>query len=383
MGRSGDLKTASYESESGELPGWPHNHSACMPPLPRPDLITQFLSISVYPRASGSVPQLLHREAHLAAPIGILPGGAGKVLLRQFLGEVFLVDRQKLRRRQRQKAHHGVVQLPGQLRIGVRRRAAGRAASAPARTAGPASSASPLRGMRFARRAPSSSIMPAARRASMSAPTQKPASVGRSCVVEETSACRGYSSCRRNSPFVLFEIEQAVTQNAEARQRLAHRRLHGSQVLAHHHHAVAHALQRQNAHEIVGALAHVGALGWRRSRRESSRGGTGASRDRCAARRRGGNSCGWIRRTGGSRPRDGGRSWAAESPSPGPSERNRRAASPRGSRTRRTAGAPTGRSRSGRWPAPGRGTARWTGGGRAPAAARRRNCMSICHCRYW
>ena len=120
----------------------------------------------------------------------------------------------------------------------------------------------------------------------------------------------------------------------------------------------------------LGALPARRRPGWRRSRRESSTGGRGASRDRCAARRRGGSSCGWIRRTGGSRPRGGGRRWAAESPSPGPWARNRRAATPRGSRPRRRGGAPTGRSRSGRWPAPGRGRGRWKDGGRARAAGR-------------
>ena len=51
--------------------------------------------------------------------------------------------------------------------------------------------------------------------------------------------------------------------------------------------------------------------------------------------------------------------------------RNRPAASPRGSRRRRTAGAPRDRSRSGRWPAPDRDRGRWTGRVRARAAARR------------
>ena len=64
--------------------------------------------------------QFLHGEPHLAAPVGILPGGSGKVLLVRFLGEVLLVDGQKLRRRSGQKSHDGVVQLAGQLGVGLR-----------------------------------------------------------------------------------------------------------------------------------------------------------------------------------------------------------------------------------------------------------------------
>ena len=75
---------------------------------------------------------------------------------------------------------------------------------------------------------------------------------------------------------VLFEIEQTVAEHAEAGQRLADLGLHGAQVFAHDHHAVAHAFERQDADEIVRGFAHVGAFGWRRSRRESSRGGRGA-----------------------------------------------------------------------------------------------------------
>ncbi len=59
---------------------------------------------------------------------------------------------------------------------------------------------------------------------------------------------------------VLFEIEQTVAQNAEARQRLPYRRIHGAEVLAHYHHPIAHAFERQNADEILAAFANVGAF---------------------------------------------------------------------------------------------------------------------------
>ena len=52
---------------------------------------------------------------------------------------------------------------------------------------------------------------------------------------------------------VLLEVEQPVAQHAEARQRLAHRRLHRAQILADHDHLVAHAFQRQDADQVVRA----------------------------------------------------------------------------------------------------------------------------------
>ena len=174
------------------------------------------------------------------------------------LGQVLLVDRQQLRRRQRQEADDGVVQFARQLRDSRRRDAAVAGQQRPARTAHRASSAFRRARLQSARACTSSSRTPAARRASMSAPVQKPASVGRSCVVEETSACSGYSSCRRNSPaLVLLEVEQAVAQNAETRQRLADRRLHGAQVLAHDDHLVAHALQRQDPHQVLACSSRT------------------------------------------------------------------------------------------------------------------------------
>ena len=228
-------------------------------------------------------------------------------------------------------------------------------------------------------------MTPAARRASISAPIQKPASVGRSCVVEETSDCaRILVVPPESAALVLLEIEQTVAEDAEARQRLADRRLHRAQILAHHHHLVAHAFERQDAHEVQRALAHVGALGGVARRRESSRGGRGASRGRCAARRRAGSSCGSIRRTGGSRPRDAAPNSAAESAQ----------SWPLGEKS--SGGEPTRQPVDEERPVRPQIAAEAVGGqrqvviqadrqdaGRAPAAARARNCRSICHCRYW
>ena len=219
-------------------------------------------------------------------------------------------------------------------------------------------------------RCTSSSMIPAARRAAMSAPTQKPASVGRSCVVEETSACRGYSSLAPEfAALVLFEVEQPVAQDAEARQRLAYRRLHRAQILAHHHHPIAHALQRQNAHEILVALAHVGALGsvhavGNPEQAEEAHHVIDAQRPAVPAVLANRFREQAVAVLAMPQP-----SSAAETPSPAPWERNRRAANPRGTPPHRTAGAPTGRCRSGPWPAPGRDTARSKGAGRAPIAA--------------
>ena len=156
------------------------------------------------PLRCGIAAQLFDGEAHLAAPVRILPGAAGQVLLVHFLGQILLVDGQQLRRRHGQEADDGVVQFAGQFRV-VRRRA--RQVSAHQLQLEQHVEHLLLLRLRAApvcARCTSSSMMPAARRALMSAPTQKPASVGRSCVVEETSACRGYSSLRRNSPRSFF-----------------------------------------------------------------------------------------------------------------------------------------------------------------------------------
>ena len=59
--------------------------------------------------------QFLHGEAHLAPPVGVLPGASGQVLLVQFLGKILLVDGQKLRRRLRQKPEDRMVQFAGEL----------------------------------------------------------------------------------------------------------------------------------------------------------------------------------------------------------------------------------------------------------------------------
>ena len=125
---------------------------------------------------------------------------------------------------------------------------------------------------------------------------------------------------------------------------------------------IPHALQRQDADEVQRSFAHVRALGRVRRRRESRTGGRGASRDRCAARRRAGSSCGSIRRTAGSRPRDAAPSSAAESAQSWPfGEKSSGGEPTRQPATIELAGAPTGRCRSGRSPAPDRDRARSTG----------------------
>ena len=52
-------------------------------------------------------------EKHLAAPVGVLPGGAGKVLLIDFLGEVFLIERHQLAGGGGQEAGDGRVEFAG------------------------------------------------------------------------------------------------------------------------------------------------------------------------------------------------------------------------------------------------------------------------------
>ena len=65
-----------------------------------------------------------------------------------------------------------------------------------------------------------------------------------------------------NSPSAsLFEIEQAVAQDAEAVQRFAHERLDGPQVFADDDHLMAHAFERQDADQIFVVLADIGAGG--------------------------------------------------------------------------------------------------------------------------
>src|SRR5712692_559726 len=63
------------------------------------------------------------------------------------------------------------------------------------------------------------------------------------------------------SAIVLFEIEEPITQNAESRKDFARSRLNRSQVLTHNDHLLPNALQRENAQEVLGAIAHVRAGG--------------------------------------------------------------------------------------------------------------------------
>ncbi len=101
-------------------------------------------------------------------------------------------------------------------------------------------------------------MVPAAWRASISAPVQKPARVGRSWVVEETSACgRVFVVAAHGAVRVLFEIEQAVAEDAEAGQGLADVGLHGAQVFADDDDAVADAFERQDADEIVSEVSQT------------------------------------------------------------------------------------------------------------------------------
>src|SRR5262249_12331492 len=58
-----------------------------------------------------------------------------------------------------------------------------------------------------------------------------------------------------------LKIEDAVAEDAEAGQGLANRGFDGAEVFADHQHLVADALERQNAHQILGPLAHVRAVG--------------------------------------------------------------------------------------------------------------------------
>ena len=61
--------------------------------------------------------EFLHSETHFAAPVGILPSRARKVLLKDFFGDVFLVDGQKLRWCDRQEPDSGVVKFARPTRI--------------------------------------------------------------------------------------------------------------------------------------------------------------------------------------------------------------------------------------------------------------------------
>src|SRR5262245_16112800 len=57
-----------------------------------------------------------------------------------------------------------------------------------------------------------------------------------------------------------LEIEQPVTENAEARQRFANKWLHRTQVFADHNDPLADALQRQYTDQVFIAVAHIGAV---------------------------------------------------------------------------------------------------------------------------
>src|SRR5262249_8770258 len=59
---------------------------------------------------------------------------------------------------------------------------------------------------------------------------------------------------------VLFEVEEAVAENAESRQRFADRGFDRTKIFAHDGHVIAHALECENAHKILAALAHVRAV---------------------------------------------------------------------------------------------------------------------------
>ena len=176
-------------------------------------------------------------------------------------------------------------------------------------------------------------MVPARRRASMSFTVQNPAMVARSCVVEEASACAGYSSGDLNPAVHPLEIEQPVAQDAEAGQRFPHLRLNGAEIFADDDGVVAHAFERQNAHQVLREIADVSAVRRVVALAESSRAGTAASRDRCAARRRAATICGSTPlNTAGNRLRDAARNRAAGTTSPGRSAKNRPAAIRPGSR---------------------------------------------------
>jgi len=69
---------------------------------------------------------MLHSEAHLLRPqLGYCQVLARQILLREFLCEILLIDGEKLRGRQRQESHDGVVQLAGELGIVLRAGAPG------------------------------------------------------------------------------------------------------------------------------------------------------------------------------------------------------------------------------------------------------------------
>ena len=64
-----------------------------------------------------------------------------------------------------------------------------------------------------------------------------------------------------NRAVLAFEIKQPIAQNAESRQCFPDLGLHRAEIFPHDDSLVAHAFERQNPHEIVGAIADVGAIG--------------------------------------------------------------------------------------------------------------------------
>ncbi len=217
----------------------------------------------------------------------------------------------------------------------------------------------------------------------MSRPSQKPASVGRSCVVAETRASRGYSCGARNRPLVLFEIQQAIAQDSESMQDLARLIGHRAQILADDDHPIAHALQRENRKQGLEAIAHIGAVGGIHAVGnpvEPKEAHHVIDAQRAAVPAVLADGLGEQAVAVFDR---GARSWAAETPSPGPWARSRPAARRPGSRRRRIRDAPTDRNRNGRWPAPGRDTDRCSARARGRVAAPRRaadRAATACTC---
>src|ERR1035437_6159665 len=88
---------------------FPHSRRALIPLIAPPRALDPIVNHRGIPARPGIPSQLLDSEAHLASPIGILPGAPRQILLIHFLGQVLLIDGQQLRRRHRQKPDNGVV----------------------------------------------------------------------------------------------------------------------------------------------------------------------------------------------------------------------------------------------------------------------------------
>ncbi len=206
--------------------------------------------------------EFLNGVAHFAAPVGVLPSGAGKVLLFGFLGEVLLIEDKEAGAGGGEEPDDGVVEFAGELRrLGGIAGVAGREEAEGVEhfdhlvLVFEAGAHLVPEGIFAAEEAGSA--------AGLDVAAEPVAGEGGQVVGGGTDNgfARIFVGVFEEAAILFFEVEEAVAQDAEFGEAGADVVLDGAEILADDHHAIAVAFEGDDAKQVPPAFTHEGAFG--------------------------------------------------------------------------------------------------------------------------